>query len=292
MQRCRITCSDVDQHLAFFRFVDAIFRGARAETWAVWRDRGGWTGDYEVFAIVDDGKIVSTVGRSRMIMVIDGEDRVGYQLGAVATLDSYRRQGLAHQLMNWVISELDESDQPIILFANNSVLDFYPRFGFRRIPQRRSLALAALQPANVQAPQCDLSDAENRSRLATLCAAARPTQGRLTARDYYWLALWNLSCGSASVSWIPEFKAAIATTSKDERLIIHDLFAAQPFDLKPVLPTLITQPVAEVEFLFDPENFWPTADHPELDDTEAPLFARGVAAAIATAIQFPTLAQT
>jgi len=179
MERFRILCSDVDQHPAFFRFVDTVFHGARTEPWTVWRDRSGWTRDYEVFAILrprenpkidwrvdpdingisevrsfrvltwteyitDDGNIVSTIGRTRLHMVVDGKDRVGYQLGAVATLESYRRQGLARRLMEWMIDELDKPDQPIILFANNSVLDFYPRFGFRRIPQQRSFASAAL----------------------------------------------------------------------------------------------------------------------------------------------------
>ena len=114
----------------------------------------------------------------------------------------------------------------------------------------------------------------------------------MTAHDYYWLALWNLTCGSATVSWIPEFEAAIATSNENGRLLIHDIFAVRPFDLGPVLPTLITQPVAELEFLFDPGRFWPTASHPDIDDTISPLFARGAAASIDGPIQFPALAQT
>ena len=292
MERRKLLCSDPGQHPAFFQFVDRVFRGARTEPWTAWRDRGGWTDGYEVFAIVDDGRIVSTIGRSRMHMVIEGQGRAGYQLGAVATLPPYRRQGLARQLMNWVIGELTEPDQPIILFANASVLDFYPRFGFKRIPQRRSFTRAALQPSGAQAPRCDLSDASDRSRLATLCAATPPTRGHLTARDYYWLALWNLSCGSAAVSWIPEFKAAIATTVEDERLVVHDVFAAQPFDLRLVVPTLITQPIAELEFLFDPGDFCPAASRAAFDDAASPLFVRGAAASINGPVQFPALAQT
>ena len=157
MERVKILSSDVGRHPVFFQFVDLVFRGGRAETWTVWRDRGGWTADYEVFAIVDDGSIVGTIGRSRMHLVIEGEDRVGYQLGAVATLGRHRGQGAARQLMEWVIGSLDQMDQPIILFANNSVLNFHSRFGFNRLPQRRSVAVAALRPASVRASRCDLS---------------------------------------------------------------------------------------------------------------------------------------
>lgn len=292
MERCRILSSNVDQHPVFFRFVDLIFRGARAETWTVWRDRGGWTGDYEVFAIVDDGSIVSTIGRSRMHLVIEGEDRVGYQLGAVATLEPYRGRGLARQLMEWVISDLDELDQPIILFANNSVLDFYPRFGFKRIPQRRSVAAAALQPVGVQASRCNLSNASDRAHLAAVCAKARPIQGRLTARDYYWLALWNLTCEPTTVSWVPGLDAAVVFTAENGSLVIHDVLATQPFDLSLIVPTLITQPIADVELLVDSEDFWPTMTHTARDDSKSTLFARGAAAAINGPVQFTPLAQT
>ncbi len=114
----------------------------------------------------------------------------------------------------------------------------------------------------------------------------------MTARDYYWLALWNLTCGSATVSWLTEFGAAIATSSENERLIVHDIFGERPFDLGPVLPTLITQAVTELEFLFDPGEFWPRISHANFDDTNSPLFARGTAASIDGPVQFPTLAQT
>ncbi len=292
MERLKILSSDVNQHPVFFQFVDSVFRGGRADTWTAWRDRGGWTADYEVFAIIEDGSIVGTVGRSRMHLVIEGEDRVGYQLGAVATLERHRGQGIARALMEWVIDSLDQVDQPIILFANSSVLDFYPRFGFRRLPQRRSVAAAALHPAGVQAPRCDLSNASDRARLAALCARARPARGRLTARDYYWLALWNLTCEPTTVSWVPEHDAAVAFTVENDIFIIHGVLTTRPFDLSLVVPTLITQPVMEVELLLDSEDFWPAMAHPARDDSKSPLFARGAAAVINGPVQFTPLAQT
>ena len=292
MERVRILSSDTNRHLPFFRFVDGVFRGGRAETWTVWRDRGGWTEDYEVFALVDDGNIVGTIGRSRMRLVIGGEGWKGYQLGAVATAERYRGRGLARQLMERVIASLDEVDQPIILFANSSVLDFYPRFGFKRLPQRRSVAATAFHPVGVQAPRCDLSNTSDRARLAALCAKARATRGFLTARDYYWLALWNLTGEPTILAWVPEYDAAVVFKVENDRLIIHDVLTTQPFDLKLIVPMLITRPITEVELLIDSKDFWPAMMHPALDDSNAPLFARGAAAAINGPVQFTPLAQT
>ena len=54
-----------------------------------------------------------------------------------------------------------------------------------------------------------------------------------------------------SAFWLPEFDALIAATTEDERLIVHDVIAAQPFDLSGALPKLIERPVTQVEFCFD-----------------------------------------
>jgi hypothetical protein len=89
-----------------------------------------------------------------------------------------------------------------------------------------------------------------------------------------------------------EFDAVIATTIENERLVVHDVIAIQPFDLGLIIPTLITQPITELEFLFDPEDWWPTANHSELDDADSRLFVRGGAASIAGPVQFPELAHT
>src|ERR1019366_6857755 len=107
----RILATDTAWHSRFFQFIAAIFHGADAQSWHLWCDRGGWTPSYEVFAIVDGDRIVSTIGRSRMQLVVSGETRTGYQLGAVATLEPYRRQGFARQLMSRVIDGLDAPDQ-------------------------------------------------------------------------------------------------------------------------------------------------------------------------------------
>lgn len=292
MEPCKILSSDTGRHPAFFQFIDSIFHGSRAETWTLWRDYGGWTEDYEVFAIVDGGKIVSTIGRSRMQLVINGEDQMGYQLGAVATLEPYRRRGLARRLMTWVIDELDAPDQPIILFANDSVLDFYPRLGFRRIPQRRATAKVFIESSGTHAPRFDPSSAVDRSRLAKLCARARPSRGPLAARNYNWILLWNLICGPATAFWLREVDALIATSVAKEQLVIHDVIATQPFNLELAIPTLITQPVTELEFILDPENWWPTPIRSEPDDADATLFARGRASTIERPVQFPELART
>jgi hypothetical protein len=59
-----------------------------------------------------------------------------------------------------------------------------------------------------------------------------------------------------------------------------------------VAPTLIAHPIAELEFCFDPGDWWPSAEHSAFDDADSNLFVRGGAVSLAGPVQFPELAHT
>ncbi len=291
-RRLRIGKHDTAWHDPFYRFVSEIFRGSDAKSWALWEEFGGWDDGYEVFAIAVDDRLVATIGRTRMRYVVDGAERVGYQLGAVATRDGFRRRGLARQLMGWVVDKLDRPDQPIILFANETVLDFYPRFGFRRVMQSRFLARAELRATGRLARPCELAHVAERARLAELCWRARPMSQRFAARDYYFILLWHLTNRPVRAFWLDGLDAVIAATMAGDRLILHDLIAAAPFDLRQALPLLCAEPATEIEFCFSPEAWWPMTEVSLSEEGQHPLFVRGVLALPPGALRFPDLAQT
>jgi predicted N-acetyltransferase YhbS len=286
----RIDHGDRDWHERFFAFIETMFRPG--STFRRWAERGGWQPGYEVFAIERDGQILSTVGRQRMHFVINGEQREGYQLGAVASRPDHRGRGLSRRVLTWALSDDDAPTQPIILFANKSVLDFYPRFGFRRIAQKRFVANAAIEPAARQARTIDLGAAADRARLSGLCRRARAVGDTLSARDYYSTLLWHLTYKPRPVFWFEEFGAALIASVDRECLILDDLIATRPFDLARALPCLIHHPVKTLEFRFSPEGWWPEAQVLPADETDSPLFVRGLPPLSTDAFRFPDLAQT
>lgn len=52
-------------------------------------------------------------------------------IGAVATKKDYRGRGLSRILMNHIIEKYD--GVPMYLYVNNDVVNFYPKFGFKRV---------------------------------------------------------------------------------------------------------------------------------------------------------------
>jgi predicted N-acetyltransferase YhbS len=277
-------------HDRFFGFVASVFKEGRG--FFAWGARGGWVDGYDVFAIVVDDQIVSTVGRQSMRYMINGAARNGYQIGAVATHADHRNRGLARRLMNKVLGELDTPDQPVILFANPSVVDFYPRFGFRRLAQNGFIGRIDLRPADILAPNLDLARPTDRAWLSDHCARASATGQGFAARDYYSILLFHLTHQPRTAFRLDSFGAVIIAEQDGERLLIQDLLATRPFSLKDALPHICTRPVQRLEFGFHPEAWWPDAERQSLDDSGSPLFVRGTAAEVKGPVRFPDLAHT
>ena len=84
-----------------------------------------------------------------MKIVLRGEWITGWQLGAVGVVPQWRGRGLQRQIMQSLLGHVDEKDI-VFLFANDTVLDFYPLFGFRRVIESVFAAESNVKPASEQ----------------------------------------------------------------------------------------------------------------------------------------------
>ena len=97
-----------------------------------WYQNGFWQENYIPYSVVIDGKVVSNVSVNRCDMNYNGKTVRLIQLGTVMTDPDHRGKGYAGLLMEKILSDYEGKVDGIYLFANDSVLDFYPRFGFRK----------------------------------------------------------------------------------------------------------------------------------------------------------------
>lgn len=98
-----------------------------------WYQNGYWTEKYIPYSFLHNDKIVANVSVSPMKFMHNGMVRNYIQLGTVMTEEAYRNQGLIRHLMEEVDSDFGKSGDGFFLFANETVLDFYPKFGYGRI---------------------------------------------------------------------------------------------------------------------------------------------------------------
>lgn len=280
-----LRAADLAAHERFHAFVPLTFRKVDFRRWEA---RGGWNDDYTAWLLEDGEDIVASVGVTRMRLALDGVLQDGYQLGAVATHPERRGRGYSRVLLDAVLADLGTA--PVLLFANDRVLDFYPRFGFRAVEQRRFAAGLALDPAASPARRCDVADAAAREALVGLCAEAVVNDAAFGARDYYSTLLWHLTYRPIEAYWLADGNAVVAIGRDGDTVILHDLIARRPFDLAAALPSVIGAPIARIEFGFQPQRWWPQARDIGIC-AGSPLFVRNLPA-LGTALRFPDLAQT
>lgn len=113
----------------------ASFNALAGKTFGIdfedWYQNGYWTDAYNPHSIVIDGKIAANVSVNHTDFVWRGERFRLIQLGTVMTGEEYRNRGLIRRIMETIEEDYADKADGIYLFANDSVLDFYPKFGFR-----------------------------------------------------------------------------------------------------------------------------------------------------------------
>ena len=110
---------------------DRLARRTFDLTFEDWYQNGFWGDDYIPYSVVIDGAVAANVSVNRTNFVLDGETKRFIQLGTVMTDERYRNRGLIRRLMTEIDRDFAGQADGVYLFANDSVLDFYPKFGFR-----------------------------------------------------------------------------------------------------------------------------------------------------------------
>ena len=94
-----------------------------------WYQNGFWKEAYDPYSVIEDGKVVSNISVNRCDMNYKGKTVHLIQLGTVMTDPDYRGRGYARLLMERVMEDITDADG-IYLYGNDSVAEFYPKFGF------------------------------------------------------------------------------------------------------------------------------------------------------------------
>ncbi|WP_161565838.1 GNAT family N-acetyltransferase [Pseudomonas aeruginosa] len=120
-----------------------------------WYRDGFWSDSYQPHALLHDDRLVANVSVNLMSFEVDGAARRYVQIGTVMTEPEYRQRGLGRLLLERVLADWRERCDMLYLFANDTVLDFYPRFGFRRVIEHEPSAPVEATPGDFIAVDMD-----------------------------------------------------------------------------------------------------------------------------------------
>jgi GNAT superfamily N-acetyltransferase len=221
-------------------------------SFAGWRSSGGWTDDYACFAIFDGGKAVANVGVYQHDLLVGGVKKRAIQLGAVATHPDWRGRGLSRRILDQVMDRY--AGVPAFLSANQSVLDFYTRFGFQQVDDRQPYIDIELQGLSRTLSPLSLEHPKVRASLQRRGCFSNVLDC-MNAAPINW---FNLLYGYAgNLYHIPSLDVlVVAETSQLESegiLTLVDVISPGPLAFKDLLPHLIFGWVKTIRFGFNPD---------------------------------------
>ncbi len=279
----------------YCRYSKTIFNGLE---FATWYQRGFWTERYVPYSLMKDGRIISNVSAYSMNVLLDGREVRGLQIGNVGTLPEYRQQGLSRELMTYVLETNNDSTDLFFLFANESVIDFYPRFGFARQQEtvfHRHIGgsdISRMEPhfqgrkLNIHRPQ-DFAVIEKAVR--NRC----PLTAVFGVTNCPYITFWHiLNIFPEAMIYIEEEDMLIIATEHKGCLHIWDVICAEPVDLSPLIPSILQHSdTGTAVYHFPPDRFHYVYDE-EVEHPDSPLFVRGGFPVGDSRFKFPVTAQT
>lgn len=198
-----------------------------------WYQIGFWGDNYEPYSVVEDGKVVANVSVNRTDMVIGGERKRLYQLGTVMTAEGYRNRGYIRAIMAEIEKNIGDADG-VYLFANDSVVEFYPKFGFEK-GKEHVYTKSVEQSGECRMKQIPMDGPEGWNRLsAAMEKNSFPAACRMVDNPgliFFYVAQFMQNC----VYYEESLDAWAVAELEDGELVLHDVFASEAVSLNEVI---------------------------------------------------------
>lgn len=197
-----------------------------------WYSNGFWGDKFIPHSLVDGDKVIAHMSVSLMDFDLDGTKKHYIQIGTVMTDKDYRGQGLSRYLMQRIIHEYKENSDGIYLFANDSVINFYPKFGFIKSKEYQySKDIYSINNAK-RIKQVNISDkAKWEDFMSTVNNSV--SNDRFTMNNPGLIAFWTR--WSSSVYYLAEENTYVIADVKGEKLFIKQIIANHKVNLETVI---------------------------------------------------------
>lgn len=249
-----------------------------------WYDLNLWDENYESYSIMEDGKIVSNICVFKTQVLFHGKQSLALSLGAVATREGYRGRGYSKIIMEHILDKYNKV--PMYLGANDSVIQFYPRFGFQRIYEKLPVALVNIN--NQIEPIAMLYDDP---RVTDYVYQRMNFSQILDCMNTKTINMFHIHWGylKNSIYHIPELDTMIIAQQEGQVLKLIGVFSKKEITFGELALHLPFQGVNRIEFGFMP--YWEDVGYSMQDYETDPIFVRNITCDLGD-FKFPELSIT
>ncbi len=216
-----------------------------------WYQNGFWRDNYDPHSIVIDGTVVSNVSVNRTDLKVGGKRYRILQLGTVMTAPEHRGRGYGRAIMDYIGRKYADADG-VYLFANDTVVEYYPKFGFRP-GQEWMYRKTVCQTGENRAEQVIMDGPAAWERLAEAMEHSTFREGCPMVGNPGLIFFYVSQFLQEAVYYIPHLDAWVIAEPDERTLTLHNIFADASVSIDDVTAAFGSE-VQEVVLGFAPEN--------------------------------------
>lgn len=217
-----------------------------------WYATGYVTDKYVPYALFDDGIAVAGVGVCITTFKWKGMTKRCAQISTVMTDEKYRGKGLCRWLMERVISEWKAKSDMVYLYANDSVVNFYPRFGFIKAVEYQNHR--PIKRKEGESRILDMSLPQNIDLVVEKFQLSNPFSA-FTMEDNESMVVFHCtSYMEDHVYYIDQYDAIVVGEYVGEAFICYDIYGDMDCALDDILGVMAAEDTKSVSFGFMPAS--------------------------------------
>ncbi|MBU5484470.1 GNAT family N-acetyltransferase [Clostridium sp. MSJ-11] len=219
-----------------------------------WYEDGYWGDKYIPYSLLDGDKVVSNVSVNIIDFLILGEQKRYIQIGTVMTDEDYRGQGLSRALMEMVLKEWEDKCDLIYLFANDSVLDFYPKFGFDVCDEYQYSINKTKEGKIEKIRKMSMDDDKDREIVCNMVRSTLPFS-KVSMRNNLSLIMFYCTYFMRdNIYYLEDYDGVVICDFNEEVLYLQDVFSRKEIKLDSIISAVITEKSKKVVLGFTPKD--------------------------------------
>lgn len=230
-----------------------------------WYQSGYWSGSFIPYVLMDGDKVVSSVSVCINDMKWANQTKRYLQLSTVMTDAEYRNKGLNRWLIEVVLKEWKDKCDAIYLYANDSVVNFYPKFGFEEFTEYQYKMLihkvlphkGLIQRTDGVVRKLDITSLDDWNLIMQKYALSNPFS-RVTTDNLGAFVFHCIQSFTNDIYYIEQFEAVVIAEHDGDTFKCYDIFTDYNCNLKDILGALTLEKTKIVFLGFTPkssENF-------------------------------------
>ena len=237
-----------------------------------WYANGYWNENYIPYSTLVNGEVVANVSVNIMNFNVNGEKKFYIQLGTVMTDENYRNKGFIRVLMNKVEKDYGDKVDGMFLFANDEVVEFYPKFGFVKANESQYVKNVDLKN-DMTAEKITMNDKNAWDSLKAIIDSSAVNCAFEMVENSDLILFYITSFMQESVYYIKSLDTYVIADVDGDELLIYNILAKDVIDINDVI-NAFGKEIKNVKSGFTPlnvEGFTKT----ELVEDDTTLFVKG-----------------